>query len=170
MASLVEELVNILNKEQVLYDELTEICKKKTQIIVAADIPALEALTVIEQEKTDELLSYSNKQIQILTDIKNVLGKVEDKITVTTLIGFLGSQPEVQKKLTIARDNLVASAKKMQTINAQNEILLKQAIEMTEFDITLFKSMRQAPQTANYNKNALNTGTILGGSIFEAKQ
>ena len=170
MASLVDELVNILKKEQVLYDELTEICKKKTETIVRANIPALEEITAIEQEKTDELLSYSNKQIQILTDIKNVLGRAEEKVTVTTLIGFLGSQPNVQKNLTIARDNLVASAKKMQAVNAQNEILLRQAIEMTQFDITLFKSMRQAPQTANYNKNALNTGTILGSSGFDAKQ
>ena len=170
MASLVEELVNVLNKEQVLYDELTEICKKKTDAIVMANIRELEAITAIEQAKTDELLSYSNKQVQILTDIKNVLGKGNEQITVTMLIGFFGSQPEVQKNLTIARDSLVASAKKMQTVNAQNEILLRQAIEMTEFDITLFKSMRQAPQTANYNRNALNTGAILGGSGFDAKQ
>ena len=41
---------------------------------------------------------------------------------------------------------------------------------MTEFDITLFKSMRQAPETANYDKSAYNTGTILGSSGFDAKQ
>uniref|UniRef100_UPI00405763F8 flagellar protein FlgN n=1 Tax=Agathobacter sp. TaxID=2021311 RepID=UPI00405763F8 len=170
MASLVEELVSILNKEQALYEELTEIGKRKTEIIVAADISALEELTAIEQEKSDELLSYGNKQIQILNDIKNVLGKSGEKITVTTLIGFLSSQPKVQQELTVARDNLVASAKQMQSVNLQNEMLLKQAIEMTEFDITLFKSMRQAPETANYNKNALNTGAILGNSGFDARQ
>ena len=40
---------------------------------------------------------------------------------------------------------------------------------MTEFDITLFKSMRQAPETANYDRNAYNTGSLLGGSGFDAK-
>ena len=48
--------------------------------------------------------------------------------------------------------------------------LLKQAMEMVEFDLTLLKSMRQAPETANYNKNAYNTGDLLGGSGFDAKQ
>ena len=41
---------------------------------------------------------------------------------------------------------------------------------MPKLDITLFKSMRQAPETANYDKNAYNTGTLLGGSGFDAKQ
>ena len=54
--------------------------------------------------------------------------------------------------------------------NQQNEILIRQAIEMAEFDITLFKSMRQAPETANYDRNAYNTGTLLGRSGFDAKQ
>ena len=58
----------------------------------------------------------------------------------------------------------------MRTINQQNEALLKQALEMVEFDLTLLRSMRQAPETANYNKNAYNTGDLLGGSGFDAKQ
>ena len=58
----------------------------------------------------------------------------------------------------------------MQTLNHQNEALLKQAMEMVEFDLTLLKSMRQAPETANYDKNAYNTGDLLGGSGFDAKQ
>ena len=58
----------------------------------------------------------------------------------------------------------------MRTINQQNEVLLKQALEMVEFDLTLLKSMRQAPETANYNRNAYNTGDLLGGGGFDAKQ
>ena len=41
---------------------------------------------------------------------------------------------------------------------------------MVEFDLTLLRSMRQAPETANYDKNAYNTGDILGSSGFDAKQ
>ena len=108
--------------------------------------------------------------MQILNDIKTVLGRKDEKLTVTTLIGYLASQPQVQEKLTIARDDLIAAAKRVQDKNQQNVILLHHAIEMTEFDITLFKSMRQAPETANYDKNAYNTGTILGTSGFDAKQ
>ena len=170
MASLVDELASILIEEEKLYSALFECAEKKTQILVEANIPALEKLTAQEQAKSDELLALGNKQVQLLNDIKTVLGKKDEKLTVTNLINYLGSQPQVQKKLTTARDNLLHTAAKVQEKNQQNEILLRQAIELTEFDITLFKSMRQAPETANYNKNAYNTGTLLGGSGFDAKQ
>lgn len=170
MASLVDELISVLREETKLYLILEECADKKTQILVNADIPALEQLTTIEQARSDELLALSNKQIQILEDIKTVLGKNKEKLTVTTLIGYLASQPQVQEKLTTERDALMDAAQRVQTKNKQNIILLNHAIEMTEYDITLFKSMRQAPETANYDKNAYNTGTLLGTSGFDAKQ
>lgn len=170
MASLVDELVSVLVEEEKIYSALLDYAERKTQILVDADIPALEQLTAQEQVKSDELLALGNKQIQLLNDIKTVLGKKEEKLTVTNLISYLGSQPQVQEKLSTARNNLIDAATKVQMKNQQNEILLRQAIELTEFDITLFKSMRQAPETANYNKNAYNTGTLLGGSGFDAKQ
>ena len=170
MASLVDELVNVLREETKLYSALEECADEKTGILVKGDIPALERLTIIEQTRSDELLALSNKQIQILNDIKTVLGRTDEKLTVTMLIGFLASQPQVQEQLTGARDDLIAAAKRVQDKNQQNMILLNHAIELTEFDITLFKSMRQAPETANYDKNAYNTGTLLGTSGFDAKQ
>ena len=170
MASLVDELVSVLEEEEKLYRVLLDCAEKKTQILINADVSALEQLTAVEQEKSDELLMLGNKQIQLLTDIKTVLGKAEEQLTVTTLIGYLTSQPEVQEKLSTARNNLLDAATQVQQKNQQNEVLLRQAIELTEFDITLFKSLRQAPETANYNNKAYNTGALLGGSGFDAKQ
>lgn len=170
MASLVEELINVLAEEESIYKKLTEYGEKKRQIIIDADIPELEKLTDLEQQASDELLTKSNKQIALLGDIATVLGKTDEKMTVTRLIGYLDKQPDIQSKLTETRDSLLDTADQMQKINDLNSQLLAQVIEMTEFDITLFKSMRQAPETANYDKSAYNTGTILGSSGFDAKQ
>ena len=170
MASLVDELINVLYEEEKLYAALLDCAERKTQILINADIPALEKLTAEEQEKSDALLAYGNKQIQLLNDIRTVLGKKTERLTVTMLIGYLASQPEVQEKLASARNSLLDTATKAQQQNQQNEILLQQAIELVEFDITLFKSMRQAPETANYDKNANNTGVLLGSSGFDTKQ
>lgn len=170
MASLVEELINVLAEEESIYKKLTEYGEKKRQIIIDADIPELEKLTDLEQQASDELLTKSNKQIALLGDIATVLGKTDEKMTVTRLIGYLDKQPDIQSKLTETRDSLLDTADQMQKINDLNSQLLAQAIEMTEFDITLFKSMRQAPETANYDKSAYNTGTLLGSSGFDAKQ
>ncbi len=168
MASLVEELVTVLEAEEKIYQTMMTYGKQKTDILIRADVPALEKLTSQERLAGDELVAWSNKQVQLLKDIATVLGSTKEKMTVTRLIGLLDSQPAVQKRLTTARDNLLAAADKMQRLNEQNVVLIQQAIELNEFDLTLFKSLRQAPETANYDRSACNTGAILGGGGFDA--
>lgn len=81
---------------------------------------------------------------------------------------FAGVAAGCTEKLTEARDRLLAAADRMNHLNDQNVALIKQAIELNEFDLTLFKSLRQAPETANYDKTACNTGSLLGSSGFDA--
>lgn len=168
VASLVEELVTVLEEEEKIYQTLISYGEKKTDILIRADVPELEKLTCLEQLASDDLVTHSNQQVQLLKDIANVLGRTEEKMTVTRLITLLESQPDVQKKLTEARDRLLAAADRMNHLNDQNVALIKQAIELNEFDLTLFKSLRQAPETANYDKTACNTGSLLGSSGFDA--
>lgn len=170
MASLVEELVVLLKEENEDYRKLVEYGEKKRQILIDADVPALEKLTVLEQEASDALIVKGNKQAALLNDIATVLGKEQEQMTVTRLIGCLDSQPKVQAKLVAAKEALIESVNELKEINSINSVLLTQAIELAEFDITLLKSMRQAPETANYGRDAYSTGAILGSSGFDAKQ
>ena len=168
MASLVEELVNVLEAEKQIYTTLVGYEERKKDVLIAADVAALEEITTKEQLAGDDLIAYSNKQIQILKDIATVLGRTDGKMTVTRLISLLDTQPNVQEQLTEARDSLLTAANQMKTLSDQNAILIRQAIELNEFDMTLFKSLRQAPETANYDKSAYNTGSLLGGGGFDA--
>lgn len=168
MASLVEELVNVLDAEKKIYTTLVGYEERKKDVLIAADVTALEEITTKEQLAGDELIAYSNQQIQILKDIAMVLGRSDGKMTVTRLISLLDMQPDVQKQLTESRDSLLEAANRMKSLSEQNAVLIRQAIELNEFDMTLFKSLRQAPETANYDKSAYNTGSLLGGSGFDA--
>ena len=98
MASLVEELIDVLSEEERLYRKLSEYGEKKRQILIDADISELEKLTEAEQAASDELLTFSNKQTTVLSDIAEVLGKRDEKMTVTKLIGYLNTQPDIQSK------------------------------------------------------------------------
>ena len=168
MASLVEELVNVLEAEKQIYTTLVGYEERKKDVLIAADVATLEEITTKEQLAGDDLIAYSNKQIQILKDIATVLGRTDGKMTVTRLISLLDTQPKVQEQLTEARDSLLTAANQMKTLCDQSAILIRQAIELNEFDMTLFKSLRQAPETANYDKSAYNTGSLLGGGGFDA--
>ena len=170
MASLMQELLEVLEKEEQQYEKLMGLNDVKRDSIIKANIEELGKVTTEEQEVASVLLNLSNKRGEILTDMATVLGKDPKDMTINKMIGYLEGQPEEQKQLIACRDRLLKAGTQMRTINQQNEALLKQALEMVEFDLTLLKSMRQAPETANYNKNAYSTGDLLGGSGFDAKQ
>lgn len=170
MASLMEELLDVLGEEEKQYQALIELSDVKKEAVIKSDIVGLEEVTNQEQDAASALLNLSNKRGQVLKDMATVLGKDPGEMTINKMIGYLESQPEEQQRLIERRDQLLEVGTRMQVLNKQNENLLKQALEMVEFDLTLLKSMRQAPETANYNKNATNTGDLLGSSAFDAKQ
>jgi flagellar biosynthesis/type III secretory pathway chaperone len=170
VASLMEDLLDVLGKEEAEYQKLVEIAEQKRDAVIKGDIGQLGEVTIKEQDAASELLNLSHKRTQVLTDMAVVLGKDPKELTITKMIGYLEKQPTEQEKLTKQRDRLLEVGSQMRILNQQNESLLKQALEMVEFDLTLLKSMRQAPETANYDKNAYNTGDILGSSGFDAKQ
>ena len=158
MASLMEDLIDVLNKEEEQYQGLIELGKKKREVVIRADIKTLDEITATEQEVASNLQNLAKKRTRVLNDMATVLGRNPEE------------QPVEQKQLMEVKERLLQTGKEMAAINEQNEILLNQALEMVEFDLTLLKSMRQAPETANYNKNACNTGDLLGSSGFDAKQ
>lgn len=170
MASLMEDFMSVLEEENEGYQRLTELSQKKRQIIIDGDIPALEAITDQEQEIASRLKNLENKRNEVVGDMSIVLSKDPEELTVTNMIAFLNKQPEEQRKLTDLRERLRDTLQKMADINGQNEVLLNHAMEMTEFDLTLFRSMHQAPTTANYDRQANNTGDLLGNGGFDAKQ
>ncbi len=170
MASLLDDFVEVLEKENGEYERLTELSYEKRQVIIDGNIPALEEITGREQEITSVIKNLEKKRVEVVRDMSIVLSKDPEELTVTNMIAFLNKQPKEQQKLMDLKERLGTTLHKMEDINSQNEKLLRQALEMTEFDLTLFKSLRQAPETANYDKNANNTGVLLGSGGFDAKQ
>ena len=170
MASLVDDLLDVMGQETAGYEKLYGLAEEKRQGIVNRDLEAMETATSKESDVASELKNLENRRVKILKDMSVVLGKDNETLTVTQVILLLSKQPQEQQALTEARDNLIKAASNMQFMNTQNQILLNQAMEMVEFDLTLFKSMRQAPETANYDRNAYNTGDILPSGGFDAKQ
>jgi len=170
LASLMDELLGVLRQEKQGYINLTELSEEKRVSIIQGNVDTLDSISSKEQEVTSELKNLENKRVNILKDMAVVLGKDDEDITISKMIEMLERQPGEQAKLIQAKDELVACASKMQIANQQNEILLRHAMEMVEFDLTLLKSLKQAPETANYDKNAYNTGEILGNSGFDTKQ
>ena len=97
MASLMEDLLDVLEKEEQQYKELSELGETKKEVIVAAKIPELQEITAKEQDAASVLANLAKKRNQVLTDMATVLGKDPKEMTVQKMVGYLENQPKERK-------------------------------------------------------------------------
>ena len=171
MASLVENLISVLEQENAEYEILLELSRKKTPVIVQGNVAQLQEITDEEQNIIDRIHLLEGKREEHIRDIANVINKDVEELKLENLIQMFEKSPKEQKALSEIHDKLRSTLSQMQDVNAQNRELLMGALEMVEFDLNLLQSMRRAPETANYNRGAYNAGSIMGvdRGHFDAK-
>lgn len=172
MASLMENLIDVLTKECSEYEELLELSQKKTPIIIRGDLEQLQQITDEEQVVVSRIGNLEKKRVEVTADIANVLNRDVTILKLSNLIEMFSARPEEQKILSEIHDRLQQAVNNLKKINEQNEQLIKNALEMVEFEMNLLQATRTAPATANYNKGAYNAGDTMGviSGGFDAKQ
>ena len=172
MASLMEVLIDILEKESREYEQLLALSLKKTPVIVSEDLDALSQITDDEQIIVSRINHLDAQRTEAINDIANVLNKDVNQLKIVDLIKMLAARPEEQEKLAIVYDRLRENVRNVKRANEQNRELIEQALELVQFNMNVLQSMNKAPETANYNKGAYSTGDVIGASnkTFDAKQ
>lgn len=170
MASLMDDLTQVLENETVAYKKLTELSEELKEALIATDVPSVERLTAAQEDVSNGIQSLEHRRARIMNDIAVVLNKEPGELKVSTLEESLSGQPALQEKLATIRMELKQTMEELKRVNHTNQALLRQSMELLEFDLNLFRSMRQAPETANYNRSAVNTGDLLTSRGFDAKQ
>lgn len=172
MASLMETLIDVLDKESEEYANLLQLTMKKTPVIVSEDLDKLAKITDEEQIIVGRINHLDALRDEAVNDIANVLNKDVTKLKITDLIKMLAQRPEEQLKLAAAFDRLKENVRAVKRVNEQNRELLESAMELVQFNMNVLQSMKSAPETANYNRGAYNTGAAIGANhmSFDAKQ
>ena len=172
MASLMENLITILEEEGNAYEELLELSTRKTPVIVQGDLEGLEKITDEEQVVVSKINRLDALRQEVTKDIANVMNKDVNDLKLAHIIDMLEQRPQEQKMLAAAHDKLKTVTGQMKSINDQNRELIRHSLEMVEFDLNLLQSLKAAPQTANYDRGAVNQGASIGAGRggFDAKQ
>lgn len=172
MASLMENLIEVLTLESQEYENLLGLSMKKTPVIVSGQLDELAKITDEEQTVVGKIGHLERQRQEVFTDIANVINRDVNTLMLTDLIEMLKSRPEEQQKLAKVHDKLRTAVHGVKRVNEQNRILIQNALEMVEFDMNMLQAMKTLPETANYNKEACNTGLSMGvdGNGFDAKQ
>ena len=170
MASLIEELITTLNQENEIYESLIPINETKTKIIINNDLKALQEITKTEQEMVQRITALEAKRQEVIINIGTVINRNHETLTLKALIQLLEKQPGEQEQLSIIHDKLQKTVHRLADINLQNQSLIKQSLEMIEFNMNFIQSTRMSPGN-NYNKNASGIDMPIPQTrMFDAKQ
>ena len=167
-----EDLISILEQEDSLYEDLLKLSMSKTPVLISGDLEALSRITEDEQEIVNKVNALDKKREEGMKDIANVLGKDVKTLKLTDLIDVLRSRPAEQNRLAAIYDKLSDTIGQMKRTNEQNKELIESSLEMVQFDMTVLQAYKAATETANYSRNALNSGAYMGNMKggFDAKQ
>lgn len=172
MASLMENLIEVLEQESGEYEGLLSLSQKKTPVIVSGNLEELQKITDDEQELVSRIGRLERKRREVIADIANVLNKDVESLKLNQIIDMLAARPAEQRELAAIHDRLQSSVYELRRVNEQNKELLSNALEMVEFEMNLMQAAKAAPETANYTRGAYNTGDTMGviSGGFDAKQ
>lgn len=172
MASLLENLIDVLDKENTEYEKLVVLAEEKTPTIIKGDVEGLSRITEDEQVIVGRIQGMEKQRIKVLADVANVVNRDVETLKLIDLIQMLEKMPEQQKRLKDIHERLKETTEKLRLLNDKNQLLLADKLDMVDFNLNMIRAMKSAPQTANYNKEAYTNGQSLGifhGS-FDAKQ
>ena len=169
---MMQNLVQVLDRECTLYEQLLGLSSRKTAIIVSGDLKALAEITDEEQCVIGKIQRIEKERIIAMENIASVLNMDVNSLKLTDLITILEKRPQDQKNLAVQKDRLVGVLGNVKRVNGQNQELLISSLEMVRFEMNIIQSSRRAPQTANYSRALDTTGDCLGYTSggFDAKQ
>lgn len=172
MASLLENLIDVLDREHFEYEKLVILAEKKTSIIVKGDVESLSNITEDEQEIVGRIQTMEKQRMKVLADVANVVNRDVETLKLIDLIQMLEKVPQQQEKLRDLQERLKQTTEKLKSQNEKNQLLLVEKLEMVDFNLNMIRAMKSAPQTANYSKDAYMNGEVLGifHGGFDAKQ
>ena len=163
MASLIDCLIEDLTNENDGYEKLLDLSNDKTSAIVSGNVEKLQEIFIREQKLIEEIDVYENKRQEDVRDICNVLRLPYEEIRVEHIVQIL-------EKKAKEHDALQDIYLKLTAVNENNKLLLKESMDMIQFELDLAKNAVLKPQTGNYGRTAYEEAEITGATGFDAKQ
>ncbi len=168
MASLIEELINVLEEETGCYQKLLDMADNKKDVIIKGDVPSLQEITKIEQELAGHILRLEKKRKQNLEDICLVLNKKPEEMTNKKLIAIL--KGEEKEKLESVNNMLVEIVEALQTHNNIHKELIQQSLDFIDFTVNAVQSSTTAVKGNSYQAKGNRNDDFGGRNFFDAKQ
>ena len=173
MASIMEELITVMEDELKEYKEFIPVLQQKTKAIIENRVDDLQSISTTEQQYLDKINNFDKKREDIIKNIAVLFDKDYKTLNLRSIISMLDKQPKDQLALSKLHDEMNSTVKIILDINEHNKNLIEQSLEMIEFNMNVIKSTWMSPGNNNYDKGAVVSGLnapSVGDRSFDAKQ
>ena len=105
-----------------------------------------------------------------MKEICSILRLPYAEIRVEHIVQILEKKPKEHDALEEVYLRLKRTLNQLTTVNDNNKLLLKESMDMIQFELDLAKNSVMDPQTSNYGRTAYEEQGITGATGFDAKQ
>lgn len=137
--ALVNELINVLEQENRVYDSILKISKSKTNIIVEGKVTELENMVKLEQSLVLQMGRLEDMREKLTGKIAVLLNIKPSEITITELMKHIKS--DQAQKLKACQDTLGKAINELKNANDLNSKLIKNSLDFINFSINLVASV-----------------------------
>ena len=117
MASLMDDLTQVLENETVEYKKLIELSDNLRKALIESDVSTVEQMTAAQEEVSNGIQSLESRRARIMNDIAVVLNKKPEELKVSMLEETLAGQPALQQRLAAVRTELKQTMDELKRIN-----------------------------------------------------
>ncbi len=154
MATIIGDLIDVFNKQIVLYNDLLAIGNEKKNIILKNDVETLTTMNTVENNIISKVNRLEKQRIVIVNDICDVLSIKSDSFTLSNLAESLTVEEDKQAVLQI-RDALNEIIFKLSKVNELNKTLIESSLDYVNFSLNTLRSV-QEPMDTGYEKDLKN--------------
>lgn len=165
MDLLIDEFLDVLEKEAAIYISLLSILKDENEAIVES---RLEKLNEANSEKKMIILKIQNLEAQRLMMLERLvdsLGCADRNITLKTLSRF--TEEPYSSRLKDSRSKLFSLMEKVQEANERNRSLLTHSIELIRGSMALLNNLISS-NTVYYSSGEIQS-TDRNGRVFSGE-
>lgn len=163
MASIIENVRDVIKKQIPIYEELLEIATKKKLALIESNTDKLKECTNAESNLVGSLQKLERQRVELYGDISSITGK--KNLTLTDIISTLDGQP-IQQEVIDVREELKNAMEKLKFLNDRNQELIKTSIDYVDFSVNLLRGS----SSQIYYDSAGNEINTLTNKMFDAKQ
>jgi flagellar biosynthesis/type III secretory pathway chaperone len=127
----VTKLLQALQQLLAIYRDLIKCAEDKRNVLIAGQDDQLHQLTNRESELLNQFAQADQSRIEAVSEIQTFNGVAVNQHTTLTEIGNLLTDEQARSALRDVQQQLIASARQLQSLNERNLLLLKQDMAMT---------------------------------------